>query len=536
MTQTLYVLLGAVGLLLLIACANVANLFLARGTDREREMALRTALGAGRTRMIRQLLAESIVLAMAGGAVGIGLSFVGIRAFGLFNPGGIPRLSEVAVDWRVLAFTVALSMLTGMLFGIVPAFQSAKTDVTNVLKDGAQSVTAGRHRAKLRNSLVVAEIGLALILLVGAGLLFNSFLRLQRVDPGFDSDNTTIMSLRLGTFGGQVSGRYGDPEARLRLADDLLERIRTMPGVQAAGAAVRMPFGGGRCCWGDNVVPDGGSGDSVAAWIHPVTHGMMEALGARLVAGRFPTAREMSAPTSTVSGGAPRRVAAVINHSLAERYWPNSDPVGRVLHAERQILSIVGVVENIKHFGLDAPKQFDVYVPHAEGAVFPMLDVAVRSSNDASSLAATLREAVWSIDPALPVNPPQTMNARIAGSQNGYFDEDDAAGIAEDIRSSRADILFVAITSPKKELFLEAYGDRLGVPVCHGVGGTFDIMAGKVKRAPSVWQKTGLEWLYRTFQEPRRLWKRYLVTNSVFIWMVLRELVRKRRKTVPDVS
>ncbi len=127
-------------------------------------------------------------------------------------------------------------------------------------------------------------------------------------------------------------------------------------------------------------------------------------------------------------------------------------------------------------------------------------------------------------------------NARIAGSQNGYFDEDDAAGIAEDIRSSRADILFVAITSPKKELFLETYGDRLEVPVCHGVGGTFDIMAGKVKRAPSVWQKTGLEWLYRTFQEPRRLWKRYLVTNSVFIWMVLRELVRKRRKTVPDVS
>lgn len=127
-------------------------------------------------------------------------------------------------------------------------------------------------------------------------------------------------------------------------------------------------------------------------------------------------------------------------------------------------------------------------------------------------------------------------NARIVGSQNGYFDEDDAASIAEDIRSSRADILFVAITSPKKELFLEAYGDRLGVPVCHGVGGTFDIVAGKVKRAPSVWQKTGLEWLYRTFQEPRRLWKRYLVTNSVFIWMVLRELVRKRRKTVPGVS
>ena len=415
-TQTLYVLLGAVGLLLLIACANVANLFLARGTDREREMALRTALGAGRTRMIRQLLAESVVLAMAGGAVGIGLSFVGIRAFGLFNPGGIPRLSEVAVDWRVLAFTVALSTLTGVLFGIVPAFQSAKTDVTNALKEGAQGVTAGRHRAKLRNSLVVAEIGLALILLVGAGLLFNSFLRLQRVDPGFDSDNTTIMSLRLGTFGGRDSRRYGDPDDRLRLADDLLERIRTMPGVQAAGAAVRMPFGGGRCCWGDDVVPNAGVDDTVQVWMHPITYGMMEALGARLVVGRFPTAREMSAPTSTVSGGAPRMLAAVINHSLAERYWSNSDPVGRVLHAEHQTLSIVGVIEDIRHFGLDAPEQFDVYVPHAEGAMFPMLDVAVRSVNDPSSLAAMLREAVWSIDPALPVNPPQTMNARIAGS------------------------------------------------------------------------------------------------------------------------
>ncbi|MFB3111406.1 MAG: ABC transporter permease, partial [Gemmatimonadales bacterium] len=278
-TQTLYVLLGAVGLLLLIACANVANLFLARGTDREREMALRAALGASRTRVIRQLLAESVVLALAGGAVGTGLSFVGIRAFGLFNPGGIPRLSEVVVDWRVLAFAVTLSMLTGMLFGMVPAFQSAKTDVTNALKDGAQGVTAGRHRARLRNSLVVAEIGLALVLLVGAGLLFNSFLNLQQVDPGFDSDNTTILSLRLGTFGGPVTGRYGTSESRLELADDLLERIRTMPGVEAAGAAVRMPFGGGRCCWGDDVVPDGGSGDSVAAWIHPVTHGMMEALG-----------------------------------------------------------------------------------------------------------------------------------------------------------------------------------------------------------------------------------------------------------------
>ncbi len=415
-TQTLYVLLGAVGLLLLIACANVANLFLARGTDREREMALRAALGASRTRVMRQLLAESVVLALAGGTVGTGLSLVGIRAFGLFNPGGIPRLSEVVVDWRVLAFTVALSMLTGVLFGIVPVFQSAKTDVTNALKEGAQGVTAGRHRAKLRNSLVVAEIGLALVLLVGAGLLFNSFLRLQRVDPGFDSDNTTIMSLRLGTYGVSISGRYGTPESRLRLADDLLERIRTMPGVEAAGAAVRMPFGLGRCCWGDAMAPDGGSEDSVPAWIHPVTYGMMEALGARLVAGRFPTAREMSAPTSTVSAGAPRRVAAVINHSLAERYWPSSDPIGRVLRTESQTLSIVGVVEDIKHFGLDTPKQFDAYVPHAEGAVFPMLDVAVRSSNDPSSLAAMLREAVWSIDPELPVNPPQTMNDRIAGS------------------------------------------------------------------------------------------------------------------------
>ncbi len=419
--QPLYVLLGAVGLLLLIACANVANLFLARGTDREREIALRSALGAGRGRIVQQLLTESVALALLGGALGAGIAVVSIRMFGVFDAVGIPRMSDVVVDWRVLLFTVALSTLTGVLFGLIPALQSAQTDICAALQEGAQNATAGRHRAKLRNSFVVAEIALALMLLIGAGLLFNSFLRLRSVDPGVDPDDVTVMSLRLGAFdfGSIASGRYSTEGERIQFTNDLLETIRAFPNVQAAGATMRMPFGSGRCCWATDVAPSG-SEDSVMAWMHPVTSAFMEALGATLVAGRFHVQGDMAAPAPS-GGGADddqqRTVAAVINRSLAERHWPDGDVLGRELHTRSYILSIVGVVDDIRHFGLDSPEQFDAYLPYApDGAFFPMLDVAVRSSGDSDNLAAALRQAVWRVDPELPVSPPHTMNDRISGT------------------------------------------------------------------------------------------------------------------------
>jgi len=401
---TLYMLLGAVGLMLLIACANVANLFLARGTERGREIALRGALGAGRGRIVGQLLTESVAIAVLGGIGGVLIAYLGVAVFARTSPGNIPRLYDVSVDPRVLAFAFAVSLVTGVLFGILPALQAARTDVNEMLKDGAGSVTAGRRGRRTRGALVVAEIALALVLLTGAGLLFRSLLAMTSVDPGFDTDQIVDLSLLLGPT-------YTD-EQRVAFANQITERLAALPGTQATTAAWSLPFvyyGGGRCCWRtslqDPTQPE--SERPPLSMVHPVTPGYFAVLGARLRAGRAFVATDNNASPPP----------AVINVEAAEEVFGTADVVGRALTLGDTEVTIIGVVDGMKHYGLSQQTDNGVYVPYERfGGELPMLHIGVRSAADLDTLVASVREAVWALEPDLPIQEIVTMRQRVSDS------------------------------------------------------------------------------------------------------------------------
>jgi len=394
----LYLLFGAVGLMLLIACANVANLVLARGTDREREMALRAALGAGRSRVMGLLVTESVALSVSGGALGILLACLGVNAFEAMNPGGIPRVDGVAVDWRVMGFALIVSILTGVLFGVAPALKAARLDVSEALKDATASVTAGRGRQRLRSGLVIVEIALALILLVGAGLLFNSFVRLMNVDPGFETDDITAVILRPGPS-------YTE-EQRREFTRQYLARVSTMPGVEAAAAGVTIPLGtraGTMCCWMQPIRPatevreEPFEGSPVAnpesAIITPVTPGYFEVLGSRMVQGRgFVDADEFEAVPP-----------AVMNVSLARRVFGEEHAVGKSFYFGDTRAVIIGVIDDMRHWGLERENDEHLYVPFFPYASGHRIQIAVKSGVAFGPLAERLRETLWAVEPDLPI-------------------------------------------------------------------------------------------------------------------------------------
>ncbi len=393
--NVLYMLLGAVGLLLVIACANVANLFLARGTERQREMALRSALGAGGKRVLGQLLTESVLISLGGGVLGLALAYGGVTLFELYNPGGIPRAENIAVDLRVLMFALGLSALTGILFGLAPALQAMHVDVSDALKDASGSVTASRERRRLRSALVVSEIAIALILLVGAGLLFNSLIRLQRVDPGFEQEGLIAVSLQ---FRPTPLGK--EPEAeRIRFTQDLTQRIEAVPGVEQVAAGVTIPFGtGGRgmmCCWLSPVratleeVED--APDPI---VHPIRPGYFATVGTGIVRGREFTASDLDSAD----------VPVVINVRLADRLFGTQDPIGRPVWFREQRGHVVGVAENILHWGLHRSADFEMYVPYdVMGGFFRQVQFVVRSRLDPSTVAPEIRDAIWALNPDQPI-------------------------------------------------------------------------------------------------------------------------------------
>ena len=404
----LYLLLGAVTFLLLIACANVANLFLARGSDREHEMAVRSALGAGRRRVVAQLLTESVTISLIGGLAGVAFAVLGVEAVKLLDPGGIPRITSVTVDQRVLWFALSLSVLTGILFGLAPAAQASRLGVGDALKNAAQAVTANRRRFRLRDALVVSEITVAFILLVGAGLLFNSFVRLVNVDTKFDTENliTTQLSLDAG---------FSGPE-RAQFARDLEEQLDAIPGVEGIAMSTTLPFysrTGRVCCWagGFGSQPDP---DAAGLWavVHPVTPSYLDILDIRLVEGRNLTQSDDSASGS-----------ALVNAALARLEFGDVSAVGRSLYFHEQRFTIVGVVEDIRHWGL-LPSHgegdlvgYSVYVPHRVFASrFRQLAIGVKSPLDIGAIAPALREAIWALRPDLPVPDITTMQARISYS------------------------------------------------------------------------------------------------------------------------
>ena len=386
----LWTLLGAVGCVLLIACANIANLLLARATARHREISIRAALGAGRGRLIRQLLTESVVLAICGGVAGVLLARWGLDALLALAPTSLPRITEIRLDRGVLFFSLALSILTGLVFGIAPAWLAARADVNEALKQGTRGSTEGGARGRLRSALVVIEVVFALMLLGGAGLLARSFMQLANVDPGFNPDNATLLRLSL------PQKKYALPEQQTAFADALLERVKVLPGVQAAGVTHSMPLVSDYVL-GFNIEgrPAIAPSDLPNTNYYTVTPDYFKAMGIRLVRGRAFTAQD--------DAKAPR--VAIINETLARQHFPNEDPIGKrinITNGPDTWREIVGVVGDIKQYGVDKATSAQSYEPFAQ-VPFTSVNLVVRTNGPAAALLGALRPTVYAIDKDQPI-------------------------------------------------------------------------------------------------------------------------------------
>ncbi|HEX8178415.1 MAG TPA: ABC transporter permease [Pyrinomonadaceae bacterium] len=386
----LLTLLGAVGFVLLIACTNVANLLLARAAARRREIAIRTALGAGRARLIRQFLTESVLLALAGGALGLLVAQWGIHALLALTVGILPRANEVGLDARVLGFTLLLSLVTGIVFGLAPALQTSKTDVRDALKDGGTSGSSPRSNW-LRSLFAVVEIACAIVLLVGAGLLIRSFLRLQHVEPGFNPDNVLTMKIAL------PDARYKTPEAVVGFYTQVLERISALPVVQAAAAVNMLPvqqYGTNGTVQIVGQPPDPqGQGPLVEYRI--ATRDYFRALEIPLVAGRFFDAPERE-----------RAPVVIVNQAFARALLNGANPVGRQIQDDDGPIEIVGMVGDVRQSGLTTAPRPEMFMPYNQitnpGAARTM-SLVVRAASDPTTLTDAVRREVVAVDPAQPV-------------------------------------------------------------------------------------------------------------------------------------
>jgi len=403
----LMILLGAVGLLLLLACANVANLLLARAAGRQREIAVRAALGASRRRIIRQLLTESAILALIGGACGLLLAEWCIRVLRSIIPDQLSLLQSMSIDGRVLLFTFAAALLTGVVFGLAPAIRTSKADLNDALRSSGRTLTGATQR--IRDLLVAAEIALALVLAAAAGLLSHSFVRLMSVDPGFRPNGVLTMQL------GVPLARYPDTATRANFYRNVLARVRTVPGVESAGAIQLLPFRQtflnsriGLQWYRVPGLPVPRAGHELNADFRIVTPGYFSAMGIALHAGRDFDARD--ATTS------PRVV--VVNEAMVRRHYGGVSAVGKGLQLppwEAPACQIIGVVADAKLYGLDQESEPAIYVPHAQ-LPGDMMTLVVRSSVPPGPLSTAIRREVLSLDPEQPVADVQPMSAVIGDS------------------------------------------------------------------------------------------------------------------------
>jgi putative ABC transport system permease protein len=389
------VLAAAVGLVLLIACANVANLLLARASGRGREMAVRAALGAARARLIRQLLAESLLLATIGGALGTLLAMWGVGALVAASPDGTPRAEAIGINGAVLAFTVGMTLLTGILFGLAPALHASRADLTSGLREGARGQAGGGGR-KLRRALVVAETALALVLLAGAGLLLRSFAQLQAVDRGFDSTNVLVGNVNA------PRARFDNAGKIVALYDRLVERLQSVPGAEATALVSVLPLSGSDSDFAffiEGRPKPATSAEQPTAWYRIVSSDYFKTMRIRIVRGRGLTDQDGTSAPGVV----------VINESLARKYWPNEDPLGRRISLDETTFTIVGIVADIRHRGPDRPPDEEMYLHYRQYPERGTVVVARSASGNAASLAPAVREAVRSVDPALPLANVTTM-------------------------------------------------------------------------------------------------------------------------------
>jgi putative ABC transport system permease protein len=405
----LLVLLGAVGFVLLIACANVASLLLARAAGRRKEMAVRSALGASRFRVIRQLLTESVLLALLGGGLGLLLAHWGLDLLVALQPANIPRLAELSIDRSVLLFVSALSLLTGIAFGLAPALHASRLDLNDALKEGGKGAGGGGGRQRLRSLLAVSEIALSLVLLIGAGLMIKSFWRLMQVDPGFDPEKTLTMVVSL------PASRYAETERQVAFFRQAVERVSSLPGVVAAGVTTDIPlFGGSSTGFDIEGRPPYAPGQRPMVEYRSVSPGYFRAMGIPLLRGHTFTEQDR--------GDAPGVV--IINETLARRYFPNEDPVGKRLGFSKPTdwREIVGVARDTRNYGLDEEVKPEAYMPltqsapdYLAGSISGMILVA-RASSDPQSMAAPIKREVQGLDGSLPVYNIKTMEQYLAES------------------------------------------------------------------------------------------------------------------------
>jgi putative ABC transport system permease protein len=403
----LLILLIFVSFVLLIACADVANLLLARVAAREREIALRAALGADRARLVRQMLTETLLLFLAGGLVGLLLAYWGVRALIALNPDGIPRSQEVRLDGRVLLFTLAVSLATGLLFGLVPALAGTGRRLGEALKEGGRAVAGGVRGRLVRDALVLAQVALTLVLLLGAGLLIQSFARLRAVDPGFRPQGVLTARLDL------PQTKYPDPQRQVVFYRGLLERVRTLPGVEQAGFLFPLPFGGsdmvlafsvaGRPAPPPNAVP--------STNVRTATPGAFRALGIPLRRGRLFDERDNESGMRVL----------LVNETMAAQVWPNEDPLGKRLTFEdtkdpkAHWYTVVGVVGDVRHQSLGEEAGSEAYWPQFQDPI-TSATLVVRGAGDPGRLTGPIRAAVRAFDPDLPLDKVTPLSEVVAAS------------------------------------------------------------------------------------------------------------------------
>jgi putative ABC transport system permease protein len=399
----LYLLLAAVGLVLLIACANIASLLLARTSERAREIAIRLALGARRGRITLQLLLESLLLSFAGAGMGLLLALWGTEILTRLSPAKILQLQAVTTDARVLGFTLFVSLLTGLLFGLAPAWQGARQDVQLALKESAKS-SAGKRRSRLRESLVVAEMVFALVLLVGAGLLIRSFVRVLDTAPGFEPRNLLTMTIPL------AGAKYNETAQVSAFYTEALNRINALPGVEAAGVVGNLPFGGNMDMYGLHVEekPLPNPAEAPNAERYSISPAYLRTMGIPLLRGRGFSEQD--------SANAPHVV--LINRTAAQRIWPNQDPLGKRIRLgspQSPLRSIVGIVGDVNHYDLETPADLQAYVPHTQWTDSYM-QLIVRTAVEPGTLIGPVRQAIHALDPDMPLYKVSSMRQLISAS------------------------------------------------------------------------------------------------------------------------
>lgn len=397
----LLILFGAVGLVLLIACANVANLLLARAAVRQKEIAVRVALGASRFRLIRQFLTESVVLGTLGGILGLLLSLGGLFVLSAFVPPNLSQSTTLSLDPKVVVFTLLVSILTGLIFGLAPATQSAKFNLNETLKEGGRDSSSGSKGNRVRSLLVVAEVAVSLILLIGAGLLINSFFRLRNTNPGFNAENLLTMKIVL------PEPKYAEQAKRSAFYTEVINRVEGLPGVKSAAVTTNLPLyrQGNSIGIAIEGRPIPQPGQEIIVTTRVVSPKYFETMDIRLLKGRSLSTQDKPNTPKVV----------VISEGMARKYWPNEDPIGKRItggnpQREEDWRQIVGVVNDVHQFQLDAEPKPQMYLAYEQVGFFAPRDLVVKTETKPESLAATVRRTVWEIDKDQPVSNISTMD------------------------------------------------------------------------------------------------------------------------------